>query len=202
MLALVEGWVSKATMVEPPKHVLQALRAQDPMLLALEYLKTLLSSSLNRIDASWKDLVGMGEWVELWFPESQSNMTFTAIGETPAQTSMNETEELVTALIHADVEVILYAGGDGTTRDIANTLEKIGDKKREIPLIGVPGGVKMHSGCFATTPKAAAEVALAFMIGDLRCAITEVMDLDEEIYQEGFGKYECTVKARFPALDL
>ena len=139
-----------------------------------------------------EDLVGMGEWVELG-SESQSNMTFTAIGETPAQTSMNETEELVTALIHADVEVILYAGGDGTTRDIANTLEKIGDKAKEIPLIGVPGGVKMHSGYFATTPSAA-EVALAFMIGDLRCAITEVMDLDEEIYQEGFGKYECTVK--------
>ena len=139
-------------------------RAGPRMHLALEYLKTLLSSSLNRIDASMEGFGWNGRMGGTWFPESQSNMTFTAIGETPAQTSMNETEELVTALIHADVEVILYAGGDGTTRDIANTLEKIGDKAKEIPLIGVPGGVKMHSGCFATTPKAAAEVALAFMI--------------------------------------
>lgn len=43
----------------------------------------------------------------------------------------------------------------------------------------------MHSGCFATTPKAAAEVVLAFGLGDLRCAITEVMDLDEEVYLQG-----------------
>tara|TARA_B100001564_G_C20639251_1_gene671243 strand:- start:106 stop:1302 length:1197 start_codon:yes stop_codon:yes gene_type:complete len=174
-------------------------RAGPRMLLALEYLKTLLSSSLNRTDASMEGFGWNGRMGGTWFPESQSNMTFTAIGETPAQTSMNETEELVTALIHADVEVILYAGGDGTTRDIANTLEKIGDKAKEIPLIGVPGGVKMHSGCFATTPKAAAEVALAFMIGDLRCAITEVMDLDEEIYQEGVWKVRMYGEAWTPS---
>ena len=174
-------------------------RAGPRMLLALEYLKTLLSSSLNRIDASMEGFGWNGRMGGTWFPESQSNMTLTAIGETPAQTSMNETEELVTALIHADVEVILYAGGDGTTRDIANTLEKIGDKAKEIPLIGVPGGVKMHSGCFATTPKAAAEVALAFMIGDLRCAITEVMDLDEEICQEGVWKVRMYGEAWTPS---
>ena len=52
-------------------------------------------------------------------------------------------------------------------------------------MIGVPAGVKMHSGCFATTPNSAAEVLLAFLQGDLMVAITEVMDLDEETYQKG-----------------
>ena len=54
-------------------------------------------------------------------------------------------------------------------------------KGNETPLIGVPGGVKMHSGCFATTPNAAAEVLLSFLQGDLLSSITEVMDLDEEV---------------------
>jgi predicted polyphosphate/ATP-dependent NAD kinase len=106
---------------------------------------------------------------------------------------------LVCALIKAEVEAILYAGGDGTTRDIVNALETMGAKAQEVPLIGVPGGVKMHSGCFATTPKAAAEVALAFILGDLRCAITEVMDLDEDVYQEGVWKVRMYGEAWTPS---
>jgi predicted polyphosphate/ATP-dependent NAD kinase len=126
-------------------------------------------------------------------------MFFTQIGETPAETSMIETSQLVTSLVEAGAEAILYAGGDGTTRDITNTLEGISKEAQEIPLIGVPGGVKMHSGCFATTPKAAAEVTLAFLLGDLRCAITEVMDLDEEVYQEGVWKVRMYGEAWTPS---
>ena len=106
-------------------------------------------------------------------------------GSTPASTAPEDTARLVSELVEAGVEAILYAGGDGTTRDIVNALEAEGPEAQTIALIGVPGGVKMHSGCFATTPKAAAEVALAFALGDLRTAITEVMDLDETVYARG-----------------
>ena len=174
-------------------------RAGPRMTLALDSLQTLLSSSLNRSDAAMECFGWSGRMGGSWVPETQNNMTFTSIGETPKETSVADTEKLVTALINTEVEAILYAGGDGTTRDIANTLEKIGKEAQEIPLIGVPGGVKMHSGCFATTPKAAAEVTLAFMIGDLRCAITEVMDLDEEIYQEGVWKVRMYGEAWTPS---
>jgi predicted polyphosphate/ATP-dependent NAD kinase len=78
-------------------------------------------------------------------------------------------------------------------------LEDIGTEAQEIPLVGVPGGVKMHSGCFATTPKAAAEVVLAFILGDLRCAITEVMDLDEDVYQQGVWKVRMYGEAWTPS---
>jgi len=119
---------------------------------------------------------------------------YTSLGETPDSTSADDTSSLVSQLIEHDVDVILYAGGDGTTRDIVNTLGEV-----KIPLIGVPGGVKMHSGCFATTPNAAAEVLFSFVIGDLMSSITEVMDLDEEIYLTGQWKVRMYGEALTPA---
>ena len=174
-------------------------RAGPRMLQALEALRTLLSSSLNRSNVELECLGWKGRMGDTWIPSSSEKMSFNEIGETPQETSVKETSQLVIALVEAGAEAILYAGGDGTTRDIANTLEKIGKEAQEIPLIGVPGGVKMHSGCFATTPKAAAEVTLAFLIGDLRCAITEVMDLDEEVYQEGVWKVRMYGEAWTPS---
>ena len=174
-------------------------RAGPRMHQTLEALKTLLSSSLNRSNLGLECLGWKGRMGDTWIPMPSEKMFFTHIGETPADTSVTETSQLVTALIEAGAEAILYAGGDGTTRDIANTLASISKEAQEIPLIGVPGGVKMHSGCFATTPKAAAEVTLAFLLGDLRCAITEVMDLDEEIYQEGVWKVRMYGEAWTPS---
>ncbi len=174
-------------------------RAGPRMKLALDALQSLLSSSLNRSDVDLECLGWSGRMGGTWVPEPSEKMTFTSIGSTPAETSVEETSQLVRDLVDGGAEALLYAGGDGTTRDIANTLESIGKDAQEIPLIGVPGGVKMHSGCFATTPKAAAEVTLAFLLGDLRCAITEVMDLDEEIYQEGIWKVRMYGEAWTPS---
>ena len=150
----------------------------------------LLKSSLNRSNIkpeiyTWEGRMG-GDWL--------TNLEYHSIGKTPHPTTAKNTSELVQQLATNEVEVILYAGGDGTTRDIVNAL---GDKK--IPLIGVPGGVKMHSGCFATTPNAAAEVLFSFAIGDLMASITEVMDLDEEIYLTGEWKVRMYGEALTPA---
>ena len=150
----------------------------------------LLKSSLNRSNIkpeiyTWEGRMG-GDWL--------TNLEYHSIGKTPHPTTAKNTSDLVQQLTTNEVEVILYAGGDGTTRDIVNAL---GDKK--IPLIGVPGGVKMHSGCFATTPNAAAEVLFSFAIGDLMASITEVMDLDEEIYLTGEWKVRMYGEALTPA---
>ena len=174
-------------------------RAGPRMLQALENLKTLLNGSLNRSGVELTCIGWDGRMGSTWFPEKGTKIDFESIGSTPGETSVADTTSLVQSLVKAGAEAILYAGGDGTTRDIANTLESIGKEAQEIPLIGVPGGVKMHSGCFATTPKAAAEVTLAFLLGDLRCAITEVMDLDEEIYQEGVWKVRMYGEAWTPS---
>ena len=169
------------------------------MMQTLEALNSLLESSLNRANVEMECIGWQGRMGGSWIPSNIEKMTFTSIGQTPENTSETETSQLVRELVEFGAEAILYAGGDGTTRDIANTLESINKNAQEMPLIGVPGGVKMHSGCFATTPKAAAEVTLAFLLGDLRCAITEVMDLDEEIYQEGVWKVRMYGEAWTPS---
>ena len=149
----------------------------------------LLKSTLNRSGASpelyaWEGRMG-GDWI--------SN-DYQVVGKSPTTSSAVDTTNLVEQLTGLKVDVILYAGGDGTTRDIVNAL---GEEK--IPLIGVPGGVKMHSGCFATTPIAAAEVLFSYVIGDLMSSITEVMDLDEEVYLTGQWKVRMYGEALTPA---
>ncbi len=151
-------------------------RAGPRMQQCISKFKELLASSLNRMGVSptivaWSGRMG-GDWLDGFEYEQRK--------ESPVESTAQDTSNLVHDLLEAEVDVILYAGGDGTTRDIVNALDG-----NETPLIGVPGGVKMHSGCFATTPKASAEVLLAFLQGDLMVAITEVMDLDEETYQKG-----------------
>lgn len=165
-------------------------RAGPRMTQCMSKFDELLKSSLNRSNIkpeiyTWEGRMG-GDWL--------ADLDYQTIGKTPNPTNAVNTNDLVQQLVNNEVDVILYAGGDGTTRDIVNAL---GDKK--IPLIGVPGGVKMHSGCFATTPNAAAEVLFSFAIGDLMSSITEVMDLDEEIYLTGEWKVRMYGEALTPA---
>ena len=165
-------------------------RAGPRMQQCISKFKELLASSLNRMGGSptivaWSGRMG-GDWLDGFEYEQRK--------ESPVESTAQDTSNLVHDLLEAEVDVILYAGGDGTTRDIVNALDG-----NETPLIGVPGGVKMHSGCFATTPKASAEVLLAFFQGDLMVAITEVMDLDEETYQKGEWKVRMYGEAWTPS---
>src|SRR5437879_7021125 len=43
----------------------------------------------------------------------------------------------------------------------------------------------MHSGLFAISPRAAANLLVAFLRGDLRVGTAEILDLDEEAYRKG-----------------
>ena len=124
-----------------------------------------------------------------WIP-----IEHTVVFETPEETSAETTQNAVATLCEADIELLLYGGGDGTTRDI---IEALPDS--ELPVIGVPGGVKMHSGCFAASPNAAAEVLIAWLEGELLLARTEVMDLDEDVYREGRWSVRMYGEAMMPA---
>ena len=92
-----------------------------------------------------------------------------------------DTEQAARDLLAAGVDLILFAGGDGTARTICDV---IGDR---VPVIGVPAGVKIHSAVYATSAVAAGDVA-ALYLHDRPAAVRlregEVMDIDEEAFRE------------------
>lgn len=98
-----------------------------------------------------------------------------------AQTEAQDTKEALTKLIEQGIDLLLFAGGDGTARDVASV---IGDS--ELPVIGIPAGVKIHSGVYAVTPKAAGKVLAELVSGRLTTLRdADVMDIDEEAFRKG-----------------
>ena len=88
-------------------------------------------------------------------------------------TSAEDTRKTALAMRDIGVDLILFAGGDGTASDIVSAVG------REIPILGIPTGVKMHSGVFGTTPESAGELAAQFLSGDAGTRDAEVVDVAE-----------------------
>lgn len=100
------------------------------------------------------------------------------LGDGP--TSASDTREAVAALQAAGVALILFAGGDGTARDICSVI------REGQPVLGIPAGVKIHSGVYAISPRAAGELARRLVEGGLvRLASGEVRDIDEAALRDG-----------------
>jgi predicted polyphosphate/ATP-dependent NAD kinase len=90
-----------------------------------------------------------------------------------------DTARAAEALARQGVDLILFAGGDGTARDVLR------GSGGAVPMLGVPTGVKMHSAVFGTSPLAAGRLAARFLAGEARLREAEVMDLDEDALREG-----------------
>lgn len=97
----------------------------------------------------------------------------------PDKTCPEDTENAAKDMLENNVDIILFAGGDGTARNI---YKATGDK---VPVIGIPAGVKIHSGVYAITPKSAGHVAKQFLLNETsKLKEAEVVDLDENLYRQ------------------
>jgi predicted polyphosphate/ATP-dependent NAD kinase len=104
----------------------------------------------------------------------------TVIGEIiPGNTTSEDTRAAASEMMGLSVDLILFAGGDGTARDIFTSVNG------EVPVLGIPAGVKIQSGVFAINPARAGDITARFMKGDLTTVQElEVMDIDEEAYRD------------------
>ncbi len=97
-----------------------------------------------------------------------------------AVTTAADTVSAARALAEASVAILLFAGGDGTAR---NVCQAVGDS---IPVLGIPAGVKIQSAVFALTPEDAGAVAATIADGTaMTYSLREVVDLDEDAYRTG-----------------
>lgn len=100
------------------------------------------------------------------------------VGELEGPPSAADTRRLARTMQAAGAELIAFAGGDGTARDIADAIDA------ELPVVAIPAGVKVYSSVFAYSPAAAAELLRAFLDG-ADVEEQEVLDIDEDAYREG-----------------
>lgn len=99
----------------------------------------------------------------------------------PPEGSGADTARAAERMRREGVDLLLFAGGDGTARDV------VGAIGTALPILGVPTGVKMHSAVFGTAPRSTGRLAARFLEGAAGVTLrdAEVMDLDEAALREG-----------------
>jgi predicted polyphosphate/ATP-dependent NAD kinase len=144
---------------------------------ALETLEEFLSTYSQRDKIEWftcSALMGYDELIKAGAKKIQVVYSYNK-----SKTNSDDTKNACEKLLKEDVELILFCGGDGTARDIYSI---VGDN---IPILGIPSGVKMHSAVFGINTSATAKMLHEFVNNRLTIGDAEIMDLDEERYRKG-----------------
>jgi predicted polyphosphate/ATP-dependent NAD kinase len=142
----------------------------------LRLLHELLEGEARRVSLQWVTCSGaMGE-------DALREAGFNGISilhETSATPTARDTTEATHALLQAGIDLLLFCGGDGTARDITRITAE------DVPILGIPSGVKMYSGVFGVSPVRTAEIIVRFVLGELPLDKVDIVDLDEEKYRKG-----------------
>lgn len=116
-------------------------------------------------------------------------------------TTALDTQESVRVLLAKGVDLLVFVGGDGTARDVCRVVMATRPTQ---PVLGVPAGVKMHSGVYAINPAMAAALVSQLLAGGLvNLGLREVRDIDEEAFRQGqvksryFGEMRVPEEGRF-----
>ena len=134
-------------------------------------------TQLSPVKESLKLIVGAGDMGQN--QAQKYGFTCKVVGESKKETTSEDTQFIVKGIVTAGINLLVFCGGDGTTRDILKAVDL------KVPVLGVPTGVKMHSAIFAVSPQAAARVVATFLWGGLPLHEAEVMDVDEAAFRQG-----------------
>ena len=107
------------------------------------------------------------------------NFRYKVFGQQKKDTKPEDTIDIAKKIAAEKVDLLIFCGGDGTARDVLNGVDM------QIPALGVPTGVKMHSAVFGVDPKSAARITYRFLTNQLPLWEAEVMDIDEEAFRQG-----------------
>lgn len=114
------------------------------------------------------------------------------------KTSAVDTKNAVLEFVNKQVDLIIFAGGDGTARDVLDALsneladDHTVESQISTPVIGIPAGVKIHSAVYATTPVRAGELIDLLVSGEAMSLVdAQVMDLDEDAFRKGKVNARC-----------
>jgi len=104
--------------------------------------------------------------------------------------SASDTKKAIRQFVEQQVDLIVFAGGDGTARDVLDVLSS--ELNSSIPVIGIPAGVKIHSAVYAVSPVRAGELINLLLSGEpMSVHDSQVMDLDENAFREGRVNARC-----------
>jgi predicted polyphosphate/ATP-dependent NAD kinase len=132
------------------------------------------------------ELEGLTDFVFITYPGDmgedevrEAGFEPVVIGDTNKETTAEDTKRAASEMLKKGVDLLVFSGGDGTARDVYSV---VGDS---IPVLGIPTGVKIHSGVYAVDPRSAGDLLKRFISGnepDVRLA--EVMDIDEDAFRD------------------
>ncbi len=105
-------------------------------------------------------------------------LDYAVVGDCEPPTTSDDTASVAREMLQRGVELIVFAGGDGTARDM---MDAVGT---QVPVVAIPSGVKVYSSVFAYSARAAAELLDAYMI-DASVGEEEVLDIDEAAFRDG-----------------
>lgn len=118
------------------------------------------------------------------------NLPFEVVYEAAGESSAADTKNIIQLFVDLQVDFIVFAGGDGTARDVLDGLTN--KSGTSIPVVGIPAGVKMHSAVYAVTPVHAGELINLILAGEpMSLHESQVMDLDEQAFREGRVNAKC-----------
>jgi predicted polyphosphate/ATP-dependent NAD kinase len=122
----------------------------------------------------------MGEKIIINSDTISSTLSWQVITEIPIPKETNKKNTCVIAeyLKTISVDLLIFVGGDGTARDI---LQAVGS---EFPILGLPSGVKMHSGVFCHGIKKGVQILRQFVQNNVQFVQSEIIDLDEEEFRQ------------------